>query len=313
MQCNFLWNKEDPLVKAIKEDMWIKNSPKSTKWTDIAGLENAKRALQEAVILPLLRPDLYTGLRSPPKGILLYGPPGTGKTMLAKAAASQSHSQFFSCSASSLTSKWHGESEKLLKILFQLAMEVAPSIIFFDEIDALLSTRKSDEHEASRRFKTEFMIQVDGVVKTASSSNHDKLLILGCTNCPWDLDEAVLRRFHRRIYVPLPDPPARKTMLENLLRQNAHCLSSKQIHALVNITDGYSCSDLKSIGREAAFGPLRSLGNMEAIITGVGGVDDLRPISFQDFKDAVDTNGRSVSSALLKRYATWESDQAGTD
>merc|ERR1719469_1356956 len=145
-------------------------------------------------------------------GILLYGPPGTGKTMLAKAAASESRSNFFSCSASSLTSKWHGDSEKLLKTLFDLAYLYAPAILFFDEIDALLSTRKSDEHEASRRFKTEFMVRVDGV--NSNNNTNKNVLVLGCTNCPWDLDQAVLRRFQRRIYVPLPDITTRRVLLQ---------------------------------------------------------------------------------------------------
>lgn len=295
------WNNEkNPLVKAVKEEIWIQNSSKIS-WDDIAGLDRAKRCLQEAVILPILRPDLYTGLRSAPKGILLYGPPGTGKTMLAKAAASESETQFFSCSTSSLTSKWHGESEKILKVLFTLAAEVSPSIIFFDEIDAILSTRKSDEHEASRRFKTEFMIRVDGVVKEKSG----KLLVLGCTNCPWDLDEAVLRRFQRRIYVPLPDPQARKVLIQNLLCKNKNNLTNKQVDKLVELTEGYSCSDLKSIGEEAAFGPLRSVGGLDAI-RGIRNANDLRPISFSDFYDAIENNSPSVSAAMIQKYQEWE-------
>lgn len=154
------------------------------------GLVAAKRAIQEAAILPMIRPDLFTGLRSPPRGVLLYGPPGTGKTMLVRAAAKESKCILFSCTSSALTSKWHGEGEKLLRTLFAVAMDAAPSIIFFDEIDALLSTRKGgeNEHEASRRFKTEFMVQMDGIVSGNSSSNDDdishRVLVLGCSNCP---------------------------------------------------------------------------------------------------------------------------------
>jgi len=298
------WNDDkNPLVKAIKEDIWIRDSClKKVSWGDIAGLKRAKSSLQEAIILPMLRPDLYTGLRSPPKGILLYGPPGTGKTLLAKAAASESQTQFFSCSTSSLTSKWHGESEKILKTLFILAAQVSPSIIFFDEIDAILSTRKSDEHEASRRFKTEFMIRVDGVVKEKS---HNPILVLGCTNCPWDLDEAVLRRFQRRIYVPLPDAVARKVLIQHLLSENKHNISKNQTDKIVKMTQGYSCSDLKSIGEEAAFGPLRELGGVDAI-RGIRNANDLRPISFSDFEEAIRNNSPSVSNAMLKKYQDWE-------
>lgn len=171
----------------IRAEM-LDSSP-SVGWDDISGLAFAKQTLQEAVILPNLRPDLFTGLRAPPKGVLLYGPPGTGKTMLAKAVASESGFSFFNISASSVTSKYLGEGEKLIKGLFSLARSHQPSVIFFDEIDALMSARKESEHEASRRLKTEFMVQVDGAATTAS----DRILIIGATNIPWDIDEAVLR------------------------------------------------------------------------------------------------------------------------
>jgi spastin len=131
-------------------------------WDDIAGLSFAKQTLQEAVILPNLRPDLFTGLRAPPRGVLLFGPPGTGKTLLAKAVATESGFAFFSIAASSVTSKFLGEGEKLMKGLFGVARRLEPAVIFFDEIDALMSARKDNEHEASRRIKTEFMTQVRG-------------------------------------------------------------------------------------------------------------------------------------------------------
>ena len=230
--------------------------------------------------------------------------------MLAKAAASESNSNFFSCSASSLTSKWHGESEKILKTLFDLCYIYSPSIIFFDEIDALLSTRKSDEHEASRRFKTEFMIRVDGVNSNSSSNNHDSsknVLVLGCTNCPWDLDQAVLRRFQRRIYVPLPDDTTRRILLEKMLNSiNKHSLKTKDITKLVTLTGGYSCSDIQCIGREASFGPLRgiNLENLKKV-----NEKDVRPIQFIDFEDAVRNNSKTVSANLLQKYMEWENDQ----
>jgi spastin len=179
------YNSNDPLVQTIKSDLYVDPSQlQETSWDDIAGLETAKQSLQEAAILPLIRPDLFTGLRKP-QNILLYGPPGTGKTMLVKAVAKESQCLLFICTASALTSKWHGEGEKLVRTLFEVARAAAPSIIFVDEMDALLSSRKSDgEHEASRRFKTEFMTQMDGIVK-GNNNNGKHLLVISCTNCPW--------------------------------------------------------------------------------------------------------------------------------
>ena len=132
------------------------------KWSDIAGLDFAKKTVLEAIVWPLKRPDLFKGLRAPPKGLLLFGPPGTGKTMIGKAIASEVSATFFSISASSITSKWVGEGEKLVKVLFALAVKNQPSIIFIDEIDSLLSCRSDSEQEGSRRIKTEFLVQMDG-------------------------------------------------------------------------------------------------------------------------------------------------------
>lgn len=149
------------------------DSSPGVSWDDIAGLTFAKDTIKEAVILPNLRPDLFVGLRAPPKGVLLYGPPGTGKTLLAKAVASTSGFSFFSISASAVTSKYLGEGEKLMKAVFSVARKHQPSVLFFDEIDSLMSARKDNEHEASRRLKTEFMVQVDG----AATCAEDRILI----------------------------------------------------------------------------------------------------------------------------------------
>jgi SpoVK/Ycf46/Vps4 family AAA+-type ATPase len=216
-------------------------------WDDVAGLEAAKSALKETVVYPFLRPDLFMGLREPARGMLLFGPPGTGKTMLARAVATESKSTFFAISASSLTSKFMGESEKLVRALFVLAKRLAPSIIFVDEIDSLLSARGgSSEHEASRRIKTEFLIQWSDLQRAAagrdvsSSSEGDatRVLVLAATNLPWAIDEAARRRFVRRQYIPLPEDHVREKQLRTLLAAQKHSLRDRDLKVLVQVTDG---------------------------------------------------------------------------
>jgi len=163
------------------------------------------------------------GIREPWKGVLLFGPPGTGKTLLARAVASMSDIRFFNCSSSAMTSKWRGESEKLCRVLFQMARHYAPSIIFFDEVDAQVSRRGGDgEHEASRRFKSELLSQMDGVASGDNAKGEGKnVIVLATTNCPWDVDEAMRRRLEKRIYIPLPDEEARKEMFHIYLKSVA--------------------------------------------------------------------------------------------
>lgn len=149
-------NLDPAVVKSIEET--ILDSSPNVHWDDVKGLAEVKQILKETIIMPTIRPDIFKGLLAPAKGILLYGPPGNGKTMLAKAIATECKSTFFNCSASTLTSKWMGEGEKLMKALFAMANAQAPAVIFIDEIDSIMGARGGQEHEASRRLKTEFLV-----------------------------------------------------------------------------------------------------------------------------------------------------------
>ncbi|KAJ5374808.1 ATPase AAA-type core [Penicillium concentricum] len=297
-------------AKQILNDIVVRGD--EVHWDDIAGLEGAKKALKEAVVYPFLRPDLFSGLREPARGMLLFGPPGTGKTMLARAVATESKSTFFSISASSLTSKWHGESEKLVRALFGLAKALAPSIIFVDEIDSLLSARSSgSEHEASRRSKTEFLVQWSDLQRAAAGREQtsrekkegdaSRVLVLAATNMPWDIDEAARRRFVRRQYIPLPEHHVREQQIRKLLSHQHHELSDADIQVLVQVTEGFSGSDITALAKDAAMGPLRNLG--EALLHTP--MDQIRAIIFQDFEASLYSIRPSVSSDGLKRYEDW--------
>jgi SpoVK/Ycf46/Vps4 family AAA+-type ATPase len=236
---------DEAAAKQIFNEIVIKGD--EVHWDDVAGLEIAKSALKETVVYPFLRPDLFMGLREPARGMLLFGPPGTGKTMLARAVATESKSIFFAISASSLTSKFLGESEKLVRALFSIAKELAPSIIFVDEIDSLLGARGGgSEHEATRRIKTEFLIQWSDLQKAAAGreeKNKEKgdasrVLVLAATNLPWAIDEAARRRFVRRQYIPLPEDWVRTLQLRNLLAAQKHNIHDAELAELVHYTDG---------------------------------------------------------------------------
>lgn len=229
----------------------------NVSWDDVAGLSSAKDALKEAVILPIKFPQLFTGKRKPWSGILLYGPPGTGKSYLAKAVATQSNSTFFSVSSSDLVSKWMGESERLVKQLFAMAREARPSIIFIDEVDSLCGTRGEGESEASRRIKTEFLVQMNGV----HNDHETEVLVLGATNIPWALDSAIKRRFEKRVYIPLPELDARRRMFELNIGSTPCTLTPRDIRTLAAQTEGYSGADVAVVVREALMQPVRRVMN----------------------------------------------------
>lgn len=232
---------------------------------DIVALDEAKRLLCEAIQLPLRFPALFTGLLRPWKGILLHGPPGTGKTLLARAVATECSTTFFNISASTLVSKWRGDSEKLVRALFELARYHAPSTVFLDEIDSILGARggEGQEHEASRRMKTELLIQMDGMVaggnngSSSSSKGTQQVFVMAASNMPWDLDVALLRRLEKRVLVPLPVKEAREAMLRKHLFTRA--ASDVDYGDLATRMDGYSGADLELVCRESAMRPVRRI------------------------------------------------------
>ncbi|GBP74314.1 Spastin [Eumeta japonica] len=265
----------------------------------------AKQALREMVVLPSLRPELFTGLRAPARGLLLFGPPGNGKTLLARCVAAECSATFFSVSAATLTSKYVGEGEKMVRALFQVARELQPSIIFVDEVDSLLCERSTGEHEASRRLKTEFLVEFDGL----PAAGADRLIVMAATNRPHELDEAALRRFPKRVYVSLPDVRTRCSLLRGVLARGAGVtLSEPELGRLAALTDGYSGSDLTALCRDAALGPIR----VRFITTQLDPEEvkclDLslvRNITFQDFMDALKRIRPSVSPQSLVAYEKW--------
>ncbi|XP_012074638.1 protein SUPPRESSOR OF K(+) TRANSPORT GROWTH DEFECT 1 isoform X2 [Jatropha curcas] len=246
---------EDPELAKLRaglDSVIIREKP-NVKWNDVAGLESAKQALQEAVILPVKFPQFFTGKRKPWRAFLLYGPPGTGKSYLAKAVATEADSTFFSVSSSDLVSKWMGESEKLVSNLFRMARDSAPSIIFIDEIDSLCGQRgEGNESEASRRIKTELLVQMQGI-----GNDDHKVLVLAATNTPYALDQAIRRRFDKRIYIPLPDLKARQHMFKVHLGDTPHNLTESDFEHLAQETEGFSGSDISVCVKDVLFEPVR--------------------------------------------------------
>jgi SpoVK/Ycf46/Vps4 family AAA+-type ATPase len=217
--------------------------------------------------------------------------------LIGKAIANETKATFFSISSSSLTSKWIGEGEKLVKTLFAVAAYREPAVVFIDEIDSLLTQRKDTENEASRRIKTEFLVQLDG----AGTSKQGRVLVIGATNRPQELDEAARRRFTKRMYIPLPTESDRRILLHVMLKDNKHKLTEAQIESLAKDTEGFSGADLKALCTDASMGPLRQLGPMAMSVE----VDAIPPISFKHFKKSLKGTRPSVAPDDLTQYIEW--------
>ncbi|KAI0770644.1 AAA-domain-containing protein [Fomes fomentarius] len=253
-------------------------------FSDIGGLEPIISSLRESVIFPLRFPHLFSSsaLLGAPKGVLLFGPPGCGKTMLAKALAKESGATFINIAASVLTNKWYGESNKLVAGLFSLARKAQPSIVFIDEIDSFLRERTKGDHEVTGMMKAEFMTLWDGL-----TSSTDRILVLGATNRPNDIDSAILRRMPKRFSVGLPDVEQRQKIL-TLMLKDTPLEEGFSIRLLAEQSEGLSGSDLKELCRNAAMRPMRELmreadGNDEKLTQIQNSGFKLRPLTIEDF------------------------------
>ncbi|RVW77650.1 Katanin p60 ATPase-containing subunit A1 [Vitis vinifera] len=281
----------DPDLAAMLERDVLETSP-GVRWDDVAGLSEAKRLLEEAVVLPLWMPEYFQGIRRPWKGVLMFGPPGTGKTLLAKAVATECGTTFFNVSSATLASKWRGESERMVRCLFDLARAYAPSTIFIDEIDSLCNARgASGEHESSRRVKSELLVQVDGVNNSST-------------------DEALRRRLEKRIYIPLPNFESRKELIRINLK-TVEVAPDVNIDEVARRTEGYSGDDLTNVCRDASLNGMRRkiAGKTRDEIKNMP-KDEISndPVAMCDFEEAITKVQRSVSQADIERHEKWFSE-----
>uniref|UniRef100_A0AAQ4NX14 Katanin p60 ATPase-containing subunit A1 n=1 Tax=Gasterosteus aculeatus aculeatus TaxID=481459 RepID=A0AAQ4NX14_GASAC len=297
---------DSDLVDSLERDIVSRNP--NVHWDDIADLEDAKKLLREAVVLPMWMPDFFKGIRRPWKGVLMVGPPGTGKTMLAKAVATECGTTFFNVSSSTLTSKYRGESEKLVRLLFEMARFYAPTTIFIDEVDSICGRRgTSDEHEASRRVKSELLVQMDGVGGALDNDDPSKMvMVLAATNFPWDIDEALRRRLEKRIYIPLPTAEGRVELLKINLRE-VDVAADVDLDLIAEKIEGYSGADITNVCRDASMMAMRRRiqGLSPEEIRALSKDELQMPVTMEDFTLTLRKISKSVSAADLEKYEAW--------
>lgn len=269
------------------------------KWEDLVGLEDVKKKMIETIVLPFKNKALFTGLRTPSKGILLFGPQGNGKTMVAKGVASQcgENLTFFNLNAGKFSSNYYGDSQKFIKAIFATAYERQPAVIFIDDLDSIIFARPNNENEASRRLKVEFLVLFDELV-----AHQDDLVVIGSSNRPFDIDNAVLKRFSTKIFLPLPILIERQQMLTAQLNKVKNKISTEEIQDIAKSTEGFSFADLKALCQEAAMEPIRCIDYkvLETLKS-----EEAPPIIAKHFEIAKKKVAASVSQKLMLEFDNW--------
>jgi SpoVK/Ycf46/Vps4 family AAA+-type ATPase len=293
-------NAETPIKRRATLEQLILTEKPEVKWNEIANLRDAKKAIEESIIYPVKRADLFP--LGWPRGILFFGPPGCGKTLLAAAIATEIDAVFYSVDAASIMSKWLGESEKNVSELFNSAHKTTgdghPVIIFIDEIDSLVGVR-SEEVGGEVRARNQFLKEMDSIL---DKKNPTHIYIIGATNKPWALDEPFIRRFQKRIYVPLPGTEARREMF-TIYAKNLRLAKDVDPNLVVERTAGYSGSDFRDIFQGAQTRVVREFFEKDGGAQTSHG--QARTITMEDFLEILKTRRPSVSHQILGLYDRW--------